>query len=220
MEEIPISSMKDKQLYGFRDVTTSNPRKLFRRISDVMEKMGYRTDYSSDTVKIRRDEVGESGFVNALLAAEKEITREEEGKGNLMLDFAGAPGPVKWVMPAGVVMAFTGLAVLLMFSHTSGLVMLLSGIVLAGIAVLSMMKRQPATVEYRAAVWVTGAGEIYRASLTQSRGVERNEQGVEQEQVVSELTVRVAAETYPPVSLEELEADIRFLVENLESLAG
>jgi uncharacterized coiled-coil protein SlyX len=92
------------------------------------------------------------------------------------------------------------------------------GIMVLCLALISMLKRKAAVVSYPVTVWVEGTGEIYRAQLSESRGELESERGMEQERVVSELSVRIAAESEPPVELDELQSDIERLLAKLESL--
>ena len=226
MDEVAISRMKGKQIYRVKDIKTSNPRTLFRRLNDTLEEWGYKTDFSSDSIEIKKDEVGNSGYVNANLSANKSILREEEGKGGRTLNFTGSSKVKKYSLLAGTVILLVSAVILLV----SAVILLVSGIAEFGaviaigimvlcVALISMLKRRAAVVSYPVTVWVEGTGEIYRAQLSESRGEPERERGVEQEQVVSELSVRIAAESEPPVELDELRSDIERLLAKLESLS-
>ena len=211
MYEVTISKMKEKQIYRVKDIKTSNPRTLFRRLSDALEEWGYKTNFSSDSIEIKKDEVGNSGYVNANLSADKFILREEEGKGSLTLNFTGSSKVKKYSLLAGaVILLVSGIA-----QFGAGIAI---GIIVMCVALISMLKRKAAVVSYPVTIWVEGTGEIYRAQLSESRDEPESERGVEQEQVVSELSVRIAAESEPPVELDELQSDIELLLAKLESL--
>jgi len=92
------------------------------------------------------------------------------------------------------------------------------GFIVIFVALISMFKREAAVVSYPVGVWVEGTGEIYRAQLSESRGERKSERGIEQEQIASELTIRIAAESEPPTELDELQSDIKRLIAKLESL--
>lgn len=211
MGEVTISKMKEKQIYRVKDIKTSNPRTLFRRLSDALEEWGYKTNFSSDSIEIKKDEVGNSGYVNANLSADKFILREEEGKGSLTLNFTGSSKVKRYSLLAGaVILLVSGIA-----QFGAGIAI---GIIVMCVALISMLKRKAAVVSYPVTVWVMGAGEIYRAQLSESRGDPESERGVEQEQIASELSVRIAAESEPPAELDELQSDIERLLAKLESL--
>jgi len=211
MYEVTISKMKEKQIYRVKDIKTSSPRTLFRRLSDALEEWGYKTNFSSDSIEIKKDEVGNSGYVNANLSADKFILREEEGKGSLTLNFTGSSKVKKYSLLAGaVILLVSGIA-----QFGAGIAI---GIIVMCVALISMLKRKAAVVSYPVTIWVEGTGEIYRAQLSESRDEPESERGVEQEQVVSELSVRIAAESEPPVELDELQSDIELLLAKLESL--
>ncbi len=212
MGEVAISKMKEKQIYRVKDIKTSNPRTLFRRLSDTLEEWGYKTNFSSDSIEIKKDEVGNSGYVNANLSANKFILRKEEGKGSLTLDFTGSSKVNKYSLLAGAV-------ILLVSGIAQFGVVIAIGIIVLCVALISMLKRKAAVVSYPVTVWVEGTGEIYRAQLSESRGELESERGVEQEQIASELSVRIAAESEPPVELDELKSDIERLLAKLESLS-
>ena len=211
MYEVTTSKMKEKQIYRVKDIKTSNPRTLFRRLSDTLEEWGYKTNFSSDSIEIKKDEVGNSGYVNANLSANKFILRKEEGKGSLTLDFTGSSKIKKYSLLAGaVILLVSGIA-----QFGAGIAI---GIIVLCVALISMLKRKAAVVSYPVTVWVEGTGEIYRAQLSESRGELESERGVEQEQIASELSVRIAAESEPPAKLDELQSDIERLLAKLEYL--
>jgi len=218
MNEVTISTMQEKQIYRVKDVKTSNPRKLFRHLSDTLEEWGYKTNFSSDSIEIKKDDVGNSGYVNANLSANKFIQREEEGKGNLTLDFTGSSKVKKYSLLVGAVILILSAVILLVSGIENYIVGIAVGIVVLILALLSMLKREAAVVSYPVTIWVMGTGEIYRAQLTESRGAQDSERGVEQEQIASELSVRIAAESEPPTELDELQSDIWRLLVKLESL--
>ncbi len=93
------------------------------------------------------------------------------------------------------------------------------GLIAFIVALVTMVKRKSAISAYPVKVWVEGIGEIYRARLSESRGELKSERRVEEEQVISEISVRIAAESEPRVKLEELQSDIDQLVFKLESLS-
>jgi len=217
MNEVTISTMQEKQIYRVKDVKTSNPRKLFRHLSDTLEQWGYKTNFSSDSIEIKKDEVGNSGYVNANLSATKLIQREEEGKGNLTLDFTGSSKVKKYSLLVGAVILILS-AVIFWISEIEIFIFGIAiGIVVLILALLFMLKRKAAVVPYPITVWVVGTGEIYRAQLSESRGVQESERGVEQEQIASELSIRIAAGSQPPTELDELQSDIERLLVELES---
>lgn len=218
MDEVTISKMKKKQICRVKDIKTSSPRTLFRRLSDALEEWGYKTNFSSDSIEIKKDEVGNSGYVNAKLSANKLILREEEGKGSLTLDFINSSKVKKYSLLAGAAILLVSAVVLLMSGIAQFGVGIAIGIMVLCLALISMLKRKAAVVSYPVTVWVEGTGEIYRAQLSESRGEIESERGMEQEQVVSELSVRIAAESEPPVELDELQSDIERLLAKLESL--
>ena len=109
MNEITISEMKDRQIYAIKDVKTSNPRRLFRDLRNAIEEWGYNVSF--DFVDVKKDEVGDSGYVTADLAAEKEILRQEAGKGDYTLDFTGSSRLKKYILLGGVVIFLVGLIV-------------------------------------------------------------------------------------------------------------
>lgn len=218
MDEVTISKMKKKQICRVKDIKTSSPRTLFRRLSDALEEWGYKTNFSSDSIEIKKDEVGNSGYVNAKLSANKLILREEEGKGSLTLDFINSSKVKKYSLLAGAAILLVSAVVLLMSGIAQFGVGIAIGIMVLCLALISMLKRKAAVVSYPVTVWVEGTGEIYRAQLSESRGELESERGMEQEQVVSELSVRIAAESEPPVELDELQSDIERLLAKLESL--
>jgi uncharacterized coiled-coil protein SlyX len=218
MDEVAISKMKEKQIYRVKDTKTSSPRTLFRRLSDALEEWGYKTNFSSDSIEIKKDEVGNSGYVNAKLSANKLVLREEEGKGSLTLDFINSSKVKKYSLLAGAAILLVSAVVLLMSGIAQFGVGIAIGIMVLCLALISMLKRKAAVVSYPVTVWVEGTGEIYRAQLSESRGELESERGMEQEQVVSELSVRIAAESEPPVELDELQSDIERLLAKLESL--
>ena len=218
MDEVTISKMKKKQICRVKDIKTSSPRTLFRRLSDALEEWGYKTNFSSDSIEIKKDEVGNSGYVNAKLLANKLILREEEGKGSLTLDFINSSKVKKYSLLAGAAILLVSAVVLLMSGIAQFGVGIAIGIMVLCLALISMLKRKAAVVSYPVTVWVEGTGEIYRAQLSESRGELESERGMEQERVVSELSVRIAAESEPPVELDELQSDIERLLAKLESL--
>jgi hypothetical protein len=218
MDEVTISKMKKKQICRVKDIKTSSPRTLFRRLSDALEEWGYKTNFSSDSIEIKKDEVGNSGYVNAKLSANKLILREEEGKGSLTLDFINSSKVKKYSLLAGAAILLVSAVVLLMSGIAQFGVGIAIGIMVLCLALISMLKRKAAVVSYPVTVWVEGTGEIYRAQLSESRGELESERGMEQERVVSELSVRIAAESEPPVELDELQSDIERLLAKLESL--
>ena len=218
MDEVAISKMKEKQIYRVKDTKTSSPRTLFRRLNDALEEWGYKTNFSSDSIEIKKDEVGNSGYVNAKLSANKLILREEEGKGSLTLDFINSSKVKKYSLLAGAAILLVSAVVLLMSGIAQFGVGIAIGIMVLCLALISMLKRKAAVVSYPVTVWVEGTGEIYRAQLSESRGELESERGMEQERVVSELSVRIAAESEPPVELDELQSDIERLLAKLESL--
>ena len=61
MDEYNSPNLKEKEFYHVVEVNTQNPRRLFRRLSDLLERLGYETDYDTDSVEMKRDEVGNSG---------------------------------------------------------------------------------------------------------------------------------------------------------------
>jgi len=217
INEVPVSTMQEKQIYRVKDVKTSNPRKLFRHLSDTLEEWGYKTNFSSDSIEIKRDEVGDSGYVNANLSANKLIQREEEGKGDFTLDFTGSSKVKEYSLLAGAVILILSVVILLASGNAYFGVGVVIGVIILSLALLSMLKRRDAVVPYPVTVWIMGTGEIYRAQLSESRGVQESEQGVEQEQIVSELSIRIAAESQPPTELDELKSDIERLLVKLES---
>jgi len=218
MNGVTISTMQEKQIYRVKDVKTSNPRKLFRHLSDTLEQGGYKTNFSSDSIEIKRDEVGDSGYVNANLSANKVIQREEEGKGDLTLEFSGLSKVKKYSLLVGAVILILSAMILLVSGNAYFGVGIAIGIVVLIIALLFMLKHKAAVVPYTVTVWVVGTGEIYRAQLSESRGARESERGVEQEQIASELSIRIAAESQPPTELDELQSDIERLLVKLESL--
>jgi hypothetical protein len=218
MDEVTISKMKKKQICRVKDIKTSSPRTLFRRLSDALEEWGYKTNFSSDSIEIKKDEVGNSGYVNAKLSANKLILREEEGKGSLTLDFINSSKVKKYSLLAGAAILLVSAVVLLMSGIAQFGVGIAIGIMVLCLALISMLKRKAAVVSYPVTVWVEGTGEIYRAQLSESRGELESERGMEQERVVSKLSVRIAAESEPPVELDELQSDIERLLAKLESL--
>lgn len=133
---------REKQIYKVKDIKTSNPRTLFRRLSDTLEEFGYKTNFSSKSVTIKKDEVGNSGYVNANISANKIIIREEEGKGNQTLDFTGASKIKKYTFFIGILILFVSVLILLL----SGISQFSIGIALGGIVILigliSMLKLQ------------------------------------------------------------------------------
>ena len=218
MDEVTISKMKKKQICRVKDIKTSSPRTLFRRLSDALEEWGYKTNFSSDSIEIKKDEVGNSGYVNAKLSANKLILREEEGKGSLTLNFTGSSKVQKYSLLAGVAILLVSAAILLASGIAQFGAGIAIGIIVMCLALISMLKRKAAVMSYLVTIWVEATGEIYRAQLSESRGKPESERGVEQEQVVSELSVRIAAESEPPVKLDELQSDIERLLAKLGSL--
>ena len=218
MYEVTISKMKEKQIYRVKDIKTSNPRTLFRRLSDTLEEWGYKTNFSSDSIEIKKDEVGNSGYVNANLSANKFILRKEEGKGSLTLDFTGSSKVKKYSLLAGAVILLVSAVILLVSGIAQFGAGIAIGIIVLCLALISMLKREAAVVSYPVTVWVEGTGEIYRAQLSESRGELESERGMEQEQIASELSVRIAAESEPPAELDELQSDIERLLAKLEYL--
>jgi hypothetical protein len=219
MSDFIISKMSEKQIYRVKDTKTSNPRTLFRRLSDVLEKWGYETDFDSNSVEIKKDEVGDSGYVNANLYADKVIQRVEEGKGGLTLDFAGSSQVKQYSLLAGAVILVVCTLILIASGIAHFGIGSAIGFLVLILALLSMLKQKAAPVSYPVTVWITGVGEIYRAQLSESRGVLERERGMEQEQIASELTVRIAAESEPPAELHELQSDVERLLVELESLS-
>lgn len=205
MNEITISEMKEKQIYRISDIKTSNPRRLFRSLRNALEEWDYKVNL--DSVEVKKDEVGNSGYVTADLAAEKEIFRQEEGKGGYTLDFTGASKLKKYCLLGGAVIFLIGLIA------KSALVAVIGFLILC-IALLFMLKRKAGLVSYPVELWIKGTGEIYRAQLSELTGEPR----MEREQIVSELSVRIASQSTPPTELSELHSDIEQLVGKLESL--
>ncbi len=72
-------------------------------------------------------------------------------------------------------------------------------------------------VSYSVKLWVKGTGEIYRAQLSELAGEPERGREQEREQMVSELSVRIAAESIPAADLDELPTDIERLIGKLES---
>jgi hypothetical protein len=215
MDEYTLPNLKEKELYRVVEVSTSNPRKLFRRLSDFLERMGYETDYDTDSVEIKRDEVGNSGYVNATIIAEKVIAKEEQGAGDFTFNFAEASPVKQYSLLLGVILFITGIITVLVAGNV---ILLIVGIIFTLIVLFSFLKRAPATLCYPVKVWITGVGEIYRAQLLESRGRNDLEQGLSQERITSDITVRVAADIDPPVKLEELESDFAYLLHELDTL--
>lgn len=218
MDEVTLSKLSEKQIYRVKDIKTSNPRALFRHLSDALEEWDYISTFSSDSVEIKKDEVGNSGYVNASLFANKIILREEEGKGNQTLDFSGSSNIKKYSLLAGAVILLVGALIWLVSGISMFGVGIAIGLVIIFIALVSMFKREAAVVSYPVGVWIEGTGEIYRAQLSESRGERKSERGIEQEQIASELTIRIAAESEPTTELDELQSDIKRLIAKLESL--
>lgn len=210
MDEISISEMKGKQIYRLVDIKTSNPRRLFRGVRNSLEEQQYKV--VSDSVDIKKDEVGDSGYVNADLVAEKEILRQEEGKGDYTLDFTGASKLKKYFLVGGVVILLVGVI-------AQSVEVAIIGVIILCAILLSMLKRKPGLVSYPVELWVKGTGEIYRAQLFESTGQPQIEREQEREQIVSELSVRVAAESQPPTELDKLQSDVEELMGKLKSLS-
>ena len=210
MDEISISEMKGKQIYRLVDIKTSNPRRLFRGIRNSLEEWQYKV--VSDSVDIKKDEVGDSGYVSADLVAEKEILRQEEGKGGYTLDFIGASKLKKYFLVGGVVIFLVGV-----IAQSVGMAII--GVIILCAILLSRLKRKPGLVSYPVELWVKGTGEIYRAQLFESTGQPQIEREQEREQIVSELSVRVAAESQPPTELDKLQSDVEELMGKLKSLS-
>lgn len=217
MNEESISTMQEKQIYQVKDVKTSNPRKLFRYLSDNLELLGYKTNFSSNSVEIKKDEVGDSGYVNANLSAIKNTQREEKGKGNLTLDFTGSSKVKRYSLLVGAVILILSIVIFAITGIENFIFGLVAGIVVLVFTLLFMLKRKAGIVPYTVMIWIVGTGEIYRARLSESRGVQENERGVEQEQIASELSIRIAAESEPLTELNELRSDIERLLVNLDS---
>lgn len=212
INEVPTLTMQEKQIYRVKDIKTSNPRKLFRHLSDTLEEWGYKTNFSSDSITIKRDEVGDSGYVNTNFSANKVIQREGEGEGGLALGFSGSSKVKRYGLIIG--------AAILLVSGVAGFgVGIAIGIIALVVTLLSMLKREAGTVHYQVTVWVMGTGEIYRAQLSESRSTHESEQGIAQEQISSELSVRIAAESEPPTELNELQVDVERLLVKLESFS-
>lgn len=74
-------------------------------------------------------------------------------------------------------------------------------------------------MSYPVQVWIEGLGEIYRARLSESKGELESEREVEQDQIVSEISIRIAAESTPPAELDELRLDIEKLLAKMEFLS-
>ncbi len=208
MDEITISEMKGKQIYRIIDIKTSNPRRLFRSLRNALEEWEY--EVNLDSVDVKKDEVGNSGYVSADLAAEREILRQEEGKGGYTLDFTGASKLKKYCLLGGVVIFVVGLI-------AKSAAITVAGVIILCIALFFMLKRKAGLVSYLVELWIKGNGEIYRAQLSELMGETQMEREKEREQIVSELSVRIAAQSTPPTELNELHSHIEQLVGSLES---
>ncbi|NLE08703.1 MAG: hypothetical protein GX631_05570 [Dehalococcoidales bacterium] len=215
MERYSIPFLKQKEYYQVADVQTSNPRRLFRRLSDFLETMGYETNYDTDSVEITKDEIGNSGYVNATIEAVKTAVRVEEGQGGLSFTLFKTSLFRQYFFLIGILSLAAGIITLVL---TGNAIVFGAGMLLTLLSFCLLFERKPGMIAYPVHVWVVGVGEIYRAELSESRGVAKGQQGLAQEQITSEITIRIAGESYPPVNLDELRQDIERLLIELESV--
>ncbi len=210
--DISLTDIQRCSLYRRIDIKTTNPRKLFRFLSNVMTELGYSTNFD---VKVERDEIGEIGSVNANLAGK--LIGVLERKRDITHQFT-------------IFFEILGVILVLLAITSSNYGFLIPGVTFIGLGYLIYFKFKREKIEKLTPVFeifVKGIGEVYGGKV--SKRVDNR--GAEREQVYAEISLHIGGEvTFPenspiPSSKEELEAkkhlnvDIGFLLKKLDEFA-
>lgn len=197
---------KKDNIYRMRDIkATTSPRGLYRHLRNTVDEMGYEI-LRDKIANIKKEEVGNTGSVSFYINGEKRTGSEKRTGGGYTLDFSGASDIEKYSLIGGVLLFLIGLAI-------SGWICLIGFIAILG-GILPMLKERPKTIEGKKIIWIKGEGEVYGGQLSESQG----DRGMQQDQIVSELSVIIAGKPeidLEGIDLEEIKKDVKEDVDQL-----
>ena len=214
--KLSLSELQNKPIYYKRDIIVSNPRKLYRFISNVISEEGYYIKYNS--VNIQKDPVGETGVVDAYIIGAKTVKDKKSYSKRIIHPLA------KIFSIIGILLILTGylgktyLDNILDFCDqilVFGILVFLSGIVLA--VYIKHYKTLEMTILSTLVIHVKGIGETYRGVLESGRTENRHEihesakKEIAYEKVITEMTIHLAGDIdtkYNEQILLEINKDI------------
>lgn len=198
-DTLSLSEMQQKPVYVRRDVKTTNPRRLFRVLRNSVEEMGYIVTYNP--ISIQKDAVGDTGFIDANITSEKTKTKTGETK--------DTPASIMalCLLLGGIILSVIGIFIE-WWMILIGIIAFIVGLIL-GLYALAEYEEK---THYTNKIWIKGEGEIYSGELSETR----RERGMQQAQIISELSISIAGESI--IALDELRSDIDQLTTKLEAL--
>ena len=212
-DALSIAEMQQKPVHQRKDIKTTNPRRLFRDLKNTLEDLGYTITYNP--INIQKDAVGDTGFVEAAITGKKEA-----------LISSKTGGWIEYFMIIVGIIIFS-FAVWILFStgSDSGLVGIIGfiaifGLIVAIFGVLSSKRKKLPEPEdehnaYLNKIWIKGEGEIYGGQLSESR----SNREMQQEQIISELSVSIAGESKKHIYIDGVRQDVEQLTRKLEALS-
>lgn len=186
-------------VYFRRDVKTTNPRKLFRYLINSLSEMGYLIVY--DTVNVLKDEIGDTGAVDANIIAKKEYKAIIKLKKR---------HPI--ATPIAIILGVIGL--FLLYNPT----MIIFGLIMIAGAIYIFMKFkvfEKKELSFLTLIYIKGIGEAYRGKYTEN--IMKKE--IEREQIITEMTLHLAGEAIPDIKdvTKKLMKDMTSLLEKIDS---
>lgn len=198
-QQIPHLSRADMQkmpIYLGRDIRTTNPRRLHRKLEDMITHSGYTIEYSN--MGFAKEVIGEIGVIDGFIRAHKVV--DKKGKLNLM------------IFLIGIVIMLLGL-----WALTQNMAYIL--IVLIGIS--GVIASLPRTKSSHNIIWLKEEGEAYVAEESIAKGIEEGvaKRKASTTQITSEISISIAGQPSDPSFLQELRAELNELVKKIETLS-
>jgi len=197
-----INTLQKMPIYHRVDVATSNPRKLFRQLSNLASEMNYIIEYND--VSIEKDPVGETGTVNAKMKGVKKFKHYEYIKDYTIKKTH--PLVNLFVFITGTLYCITLIYYALdIVYHSHQYYNFLWMSILMTIATILfyvfVKKNIPVSVGYKPEliVYIYGYGEIYRSyvgtkEFTELSEVDKKHEELTLEQVTTEMTLHIAGD--------------------------
>ena len=193
-----LAEMQRKPVYIRQNIKAKNPRELFRNLKNTIRGSGY--DITYERIDIQKDAVGNTGSVDFCITSEKTVIGKIKNiGGRYTLDFSGASDIAKYSLIGGVLLFLIGLAI-------SGWICLI-GFIAILFGIFPMLKEQG-----KNKIWIEGEGEEYGGQRSESR----DERGMQQDQIISELSINIAGES--KIDSKGIKEDIDQLTRKLDTL--
>jgi len=191
-----LATMQKCKVYFRRDLKTTNPRKLFRFITNTLTEMGYMISYNS--VNIQKDPIGDTGVVDGSIIATKEhklkLQREQPNMAFLV------------IVAFGCILLLAGLNTGNVFAFFLGLVLISIG----GYSFMKFKINERKIISCDIDIYVKGIGEAYRGKHIE----DSDEKALERDQVITEMSLNLAGDES---AIEKLGSDMRLLLERVDT---